>query len=100
MTAQRAREALEAQGFKAPGRGLIQLVTDAIASVEEGMPAGGRIHTFDYVDLAVDTPELIDRTDGPLTDPGTEISYALADVLTKALDYVFSDEYVLENSNS
>ena len=98
-TEDRAREALEAQGFKAPGPEPIQLLTDAIATAEAGLPAGGRVR-FDYVEVLVDTPELIDRTDGPLTDPGSEISHAVEDVLTDALNYVLDDEYVVEDPNS
>jgi len=65
---------------------------DAIASAEEGPAAGVRAHQFDYAELLADTPELVDRTDGPLKDPGTEVSYALADVFNRAIEYVFEDD--------
>jgi len=91
MTTQQAREALEAQGFRAPGPQLIQRVADAIEHADTG-PAGERHHQFDYAELLADTPELIDRTEGPLTDPGTATSHALADVLNKALEYAREDE--------
>ncbi len=91
-TEQRAREALAAQGFKAPGPKLVERVMDAIARAEETTPAGVRTHQFDYAELLADTPELVDRTDGPLKDPGTEVSYALADVFNRAIEYVFEDD--------
>jgi len=83
-----AREALKAQGFKAPGPKLIQHVMDAIARDEEGMPAGERHHGFDPAELRTDTPELGDLAGAP---GATEMSYAIADVLTKALRYVNDD---------
>jgi hypothetical protein len=92
MTVERACEALEAQGFKTPGPKLIEEVLDAIAREEEGLPAGVRIHKFDYAEFLADTPELGDRTQGPLTDPATATSTAIADVLSKAIAYVFDDE--------
>src|SRR5215208_919910 len=92
MTEQRAREALDAQGFTNPGPKLIELVTDAIARHEEDTPAGERIHQFDYAELLADTPELLDRTEGPMTNPGGATSDVIADVITRALDYVFDDD--------
>jgi hypothetical protein len=92
MTVRRAREALEAQGFKTPGPKLIEEVLDAIGREEEVQPAGVRIHKFDYAELLADTPELVDRTQGPLTDPATATSTAIADVLNKAIAYVFDDD--------
>jgi hypothetical protein len=80
MTEERAREALEAQGFREPAPMLIAHVADALAREQEGRPAGVRTHEFDYAALLADTPELVDRTEGRLTDPGTETSYVLADV--------------------
>jgi len=88
MTEERAREALEVQGFHDPGPKLIQLVMDAVARREEETPAGERVHKFDYAELLADTPELVDRTSGPLTAPGTETSYAIANVLNKAMAYL------------
>lgn len=87
VTTQQAREALEAQGFKAPGPKLIQRVADTLEQADDA-PAGERRYQFDYAEVLADTPELIDRTDGPMTDPGTETSYALAEVLNKAYTYV------------
>lgn len=92
MTVRRAREALESQGFKTPGPKLIEEVLDAIGREEEGQPPGVRIHKFDYAELLADTPELVDRTQGPLTDPATATSTAIADVLNKAIAYVFDDD--------
>jgi hypothetical protein len=69
MTEERARKALEAQGFKAPGPKLIEFVTDVVARAEEGMPAGWRRHQFDAAELLADTPELLDRTEGTLKRP-------------------------------
>ena len=91
MTQQQAREALEDQGFKAPGPLLIQHVMDALAREQEGTPAGERVFRFDYAELLTDTPELIDRTEGPLTEAGTEMGRVVADVLSKALRYVLDD---------
>ncbi len=51
---------------------------DAIARAEEETPAGERHHRFDFTEVLADTPELIDRTEGPLTDPGPAVSRALA----------------------
>ena len=82
----RARDALEAQGFKAPGPKLIEVVTDMVARGEEGMPAGSRTHPFHPAELLADTPELRDRAGA-----GTEPSYVLADVLDKAYAYVFEE---------
>ncbi len=87
-----AREALKAQGFKAPGPKLIQHVMDAVARREEETPAGERVHKFDYAELLADTPELMDRTEGPMTNPGFETANAIADVVNKALAYVFDDD--------
>jgi hypothetical protein len=92
MTDERAREALKAQGFKAPGPKLIEHVTDAIARREEGQPAGERTFRFDFAGLLADTPELVDRTEGPLTDPGTEASYVIAGILNTAIAYLFPDD--------
>jgi hypothetical protein len=65
--------ALEAQGFRSPGPKLIERVMDAIGRVEEETPAGERRHEYDYAELLADTPELVDRTEGPLNDdPATE----------------------------
>jgi hypothetical protein len=61
-------------------------VADAIEQADRG-PAGERKHQFDYAELLTDTPELIDRTEGPLTDRGTETSHALADVLNTAVEH-------------
>jgi hypothetical protein len=92
MTEARAREALEAQGFTKPGPKLIREVMDAIAREEEGRPtAGERVHNVDYAELLADTPELLDRTGGPLTTPGPETAAVLADVLNKAIAHVFDE---------
>ena len=53
---------------------------------------GYRTHRFDYAELAADSAELIDRTQGQLTDPGAEMSYVVADVLSQAIAYVFHEE--------
>jgi hypothetical protein len=71
-TEQRAREALEAQGIRNPGPELTRLVVDAIASEQEGAMPGERTHQCDYAVLLADTSELLDRTTGPMTNPGTE----------------------------
>ncbi len=89
MTTQQAREALEAQGFRAPGPKLIQHVADAIERAGTTSPAGERIHEFDYAELLADTPELIDRTEGPLTAPGTETARVLADVINEAVEHAY-----------
>ena len=89
MTEQRAREAFKAQGFEAPGPKLIEEVMNAIAREEEGQTAGVRIHQFDNAELLADTPELVDRTEGPQTDPATETSIAISGVLHEAIGYVF-----------
>jgi len=52
------------------------------------MPAGERHHGFDPAELRTDTPELGDLAGAP---GATEMSYAIADVLTKALRYVNDD---------
>ena len=88
---QPAREALEAQGFTRPGPKLVESVMDAIAREQEQTPAGTRVHGFDAVELFTDTPELLDRTTGPLENPGTELAYVLADVLDKAKAYVLDE---------
>ena len=82
----RARDALEAQGFKAPGPKLIEVVTDMVARGEEGMPPGSRGHKFDPAELLDDTPELRDRAGA-----GTGPSYVLVNVLNKAYIYVFEE---------
>jgi hypothetical protein len=89
MTEERARAALEAQGFDAPGPKLVDEVTNAIAREEAGSTGGVRIHQFDYAELLADTPELVDRTEGPQTDPATETSIAISGVLHEAIGYVF-----------
>jgi len=89
MTEQRAREALEAQGFNAPGPKLVDELMNAIAKEEEAEAAAVRVHQFDYGELLADTPELADRTDGPLTDPATATSKAVAKVLDEAIVHVF-----------
>ena len=91
MTTQQARDALHAQGFKAPGPKLIQRVADTITQSDDA-PSGEHIHQFDYAELLADTPELIDHTDGPMTDPGTETSYVLADVLNQAYAHHLEDD--------
>ena len=90
-TKQQAREALKDQGITNPGPMLIAHVLDALARVEEETPAGVRRHGFDPGEMLTDTPELLDRTDGPLTDPNTELSYVIADVINKALRYTLND---------
>ena len=92
MTDQRAREALEAQGFRSPGPVLIEQVRNAIARNEEQTPAGIRTHQFDAAVLLADTPELLDRTEGPLHDPGAAVSRVLTDVVTKALHHEPDDD--------
>ena len=92
MTEERARDALRAQRFTAPGPKLVGLVVDAIARKEEQLPAGVRYHSFDYAELFADTPELVDRTEGRLTDPATDVSYVIANVITEAIKYVFDEK--------
>ena len=91
MSSDRACEALEAQGFKAPGPKLIEHVMDAIAREEESPVGGERIHTFNYHELLADTPELVDRTEGPLTD-GTGTARLVAGIINDAKAYVFDDD--------
>jgi hypothetical protein len=85
-----AVDALKAQGFRRPGPKLIERVMDAIARAEEETPAGERRYEYDYAELLTDTPELVNRTEGPLE--GAEISRVLADVLNKALRYDVDSE--------
>ena len=92
MTEERAREALEAQGFNAPGPKLVDEVMHAIAREEAGQAGGVRIHQFDYAELLADTPELVDRSEGAQTDPATETSKAISGVLHEAIGYVFDDD--------
>jgi hypothetical protein len=66
----RAVEALHAQGITAPGPVLLGLVRDTIAREAEGLRGGERRHQLDYAELLADTPELMDRTEGPLENPG------------------------------
>jgi hypothetical protein len=87
-----AREALEAQGFKAPGPKLVRLVTDALVREEELAGAEARTDPFSFSAILSDTPELFDRTEGPLTDSRTEIARVLSGVLTEAIRYVLEDE--------
>jgi hypothetical protein len=87
-----AREALAAQGFTRPGPKLIELVVAAMAREKEGPPAGVRRHGFDPGELLADTPELLDRTTGPMTNPGTEMSFAAADVITNAMAHLSGDD--------
>jgi hypothetical protein len=49
-------------------------------------------HYINYAELLNDTRELVDRTEGPLTDPGSKTARVLADVVNKALRYVRGDE--------
>jgi hypothetical protein len=86
-TRDKAREALEAQGFESPGPQLLQRVTDALAREEEGIPAGVRTFSLDPREMLADTPELLDRIHGP----GTQMQQVVADVITKALRYVLED---------
>ena len=88
MTQQLAREALNAQGIEAPGPMLIGRVADAIARVEEGMPGGERHYPID-TGIFVDTPELVDRTEGRIDD-NAALSVVEA-VLNGALRYVLDD---------
>ena len=60
----RARDALEAQGFKAPGPKLHRSRDGHGRAGEEGMPSGSRTHEFDDAELLADTPELRDRAGG------------------------------------
>ena len=92
MTDDLAREALEAQGFKAPGPKLIRLVTDALVREEELAGAEARTDPFSFSAIASDTPELLDRTEGPLTDSRTELSRVISGVLTEAIRYVLEAE--------
>ena len=92
MTDDLAREALEAQGFKAPGPKLIRLVTDALVREEELAGAEARTDPFSFSAIVSDTPELLDRTDGPLTDSRTELSRVISGVLTEAIRYVLEAE--------
>ncbi len=87
----RAVEALSAQGIATPGP-LLQHVRDAVARDAEELPAGERTHPFDYAALFADTPELIDRTEGPLKDPGTAMSYVMAEVINETLRYLEEDD--------
>ena len=84
------REALEAQGFKAPGPKLVRLVTDALVREEE--VAEARTDPFSFSAIVSDTPELLDRTEGPISESRTEISRVLAGVITEAIRYVLEDE--------
>ena len=86
-----AREALEAQGFKAPGPKLVRLVTDALVREEELAVAEARTEPFSFTEILADTPELMDRTDGPLTDSRADIARVLSGVLTEAIRYVLED---------
>jgi hypothetical protein len=82
MSSDRACEALEAQGFKAPGPKLIEHVMDAIAREEES-PVGASASTPSTAhELLADTPELVDRTEGPLTD-GTETARLVAGIINE-----------------
>jgi hypothetical protein len=92
MTDDLAREALEAQGFKAPGPKLIRLVTDALVREEELAGAEARTDPFSFSAIVSDTPELLDRTEGPLTDSLTELSRVISGVLTEAIRYVLEAE--------
>jgi hypothetical protein len=92
MTDDLVREALEAQGFKAPGPKLIRLVTDALVREEELAVAEARTDPFSFSAIVSDTPELLDRTEGPRAGSPTEISRVLSVVLTEAIRYVLEDE--------
>ena len=92
MTDDLACEALEAQGFQAPGPMLIRLVTDALVREEELAGAEARTDPFSFSAILSDTPELRDRTEAPLTESPTEISRVLSGVLTEAIRYVLDDE--------
>jgi hypothetical protein len=92
MTDDLAREALEAQGFKAPGPKLIRLVTDALVREEELGGAEARTDPFSFSAIVSDTPELLDRTEGPIRDSRTEISRVLSGVLTDAINYVLEGD--------
>ena len=92
MTEERAREALLAQGFEAPGPKLVEMVADAIVRIGEQLPAGERRFRFSGAELLEDTPELINRTHGPLRDPDAELLPVVLDVLSKARDYVYHEE--------
>jgi hypothetical protein len=87
-----ALEALEAQGFKAPGPKLIRLVTDALVREEELAGAEARTDPFSFSAIISDTPELLDRTKGPRKDSPAEVSRVLSGVLTEAIRYVLEDE--------
>ena len=89
----RAREALEAQGFNDPGPKLTGLVMDAVAREQEETPAGVRIHRLEDADLRellADTPELEDH---PLKSPTTpNWGEVLADIINEAKNYILHDE--------
>jgi transposase len=87
-----ALEALEAQGFKAPGPKLIRLVTDALVREEELAGAEARTDPFSFSAIISDTPELLDRAKGPRKDSPAEVSRVLSGVLTEAIRYVLEDE--------
>jgi hypothetical protein len=92
MTDDLAREALEAQGFRAPGPKLVRLVTDALVREEELAGAEARTDPFSFSAIVADTPELLDRTEGPLTDSRTELSRVISGVLTEAIRFVLETE--------
>lgn len=85
MTEERARRALEAQGFAEPGPKLIELVREAIARREERLPASQRTVRFHLAELLVDTPELAHRVEGPLTNPRAEGSDIIEEIIKRAL---------------
>ena len=82
-------EALEAQGFKAAGPKLVRLVTDAL--VREQEVAEARSNPFSFSEIVADTPEILERTEGPIRDSPLEISRVLAGVITEAIRYVLED---------
>ncbi len=82
----------QGEGITTPGPLLLQHVRDAIACDAEELPAGERTHAFDYAAILADTPELIDRTEGPHKDPGTAMSYVMAEVITETLRYLEEDD--------
>jgi len=91
-TEARVREGLQAEGITKPGPKLVALVSDALARAQEELPAGVRMHGFDAGELLADTPELIDRTTGPLEQPRTEMSNVIAELLNEVVAALLEDD--------
>jgi hypothetical protein len=59
---------------------------------EELAGAEARTDPFSFTEILADTPELLDLTEGPLTDSRTQIARVLSGVLTEAIRYALDDE--------